>query len=134
MNSSDSGSHNETLVQYWLEKSEESLDSADSDYQAGRLSPAVRSIYYACFYALSAVMLNEGKTFRKHTAIRGALHRDLIRTGKLDSYWGRYYDEFFESRHRGDYQPLVSFESEQVQEYIIRARGFVKQMENLLER
>ncbi|MCP4111424.1 MAG: HEPN domain-containing protein [Desulfobacteraceae bacterium] len=84
MNSSESGNHNETLIQYWLEKARESLDSADSDYQAGRLSPAVRSIYYACFYALSAVMLCEGKTFRKHTAIRGALHRDLIRTLQIN--------------------------------------------------
>ena len=123
----------EILVRYWMEKSEESLASAISEFQAKRLSISVRTIYYACFYAFSAVLWNEGKVFRKHSAVRGALHRNFVKTGKLDMKWGRFYDIIFDSRQRGDYQPLVEFEPEQVKQFIEKSRGFVEQIKRLLE-
>lgn len=124
----------EVLIKYWMEKARESLESAISEHQNGRFSPAVRSTYYACFYALSAVLWNKGKIFRKHSAVRGSLHRDLIKAGILDDTWGRFYDVVFDSRQRGDYQPMVTFEKEQVGNYIDKARGFVEQMEGILNK
>ena len=121
------------LIKYWMEKSRESLESAYGDLEAGRLSPAVRSAYYACFYALSAILWSEGKTFKKHSGVRGALHRYLVKPGKIDASWGRFYDIIFDSRHRGDYHPMVRFDPEQVEGYIDRARDFVKQMESLIK-
>lgn len=58
--------HGETVVRYWLEKAQEALESAKSEYKAGRLSFAVNRIYYACFYAVSAVLRERGKKFKKH--------------------------------------------------------------------
>ncbi len=121
------------LTRYWMEKSEESLASSISEFQAKRLSTSVRAIYYACFYAFSAVLWNEGKVFKKHSAVRGALHRDFIKTGKLDAKWGHFYDIIFDSRQRGDYQPLVEFEPEQVRRFLEKSRGFVWQMKKLLK-
>ena len=94
MNDSDSKNRADkaTLIKYWMDKSRESLESASSEYRADRLSPAVRSTYYACFYALSAVLLQRGKILKKHSGVRGLLHRDLIKTGTLDVAWGRFYD------------------------------------------
>jgi uncharacterized protein (UPF0332 family) len=102
--------YKKTLIRYWMEKAEESLESAISEFQNHRLTPALRSTYYACFYALSAVLLSRGKIFRKHTGVRGALHSDLIQAGLIDSSWGRFYSRIFDNRQRGDYQPMVVFE------------------------
>ena len=33
--------------------------------------------------AASAVLLDSGKTFVKHAGLRGAVHQDLVKTGKL---------------------------------------------------
>jgi len=126
--------HGETLVRYWLEKAQEALESAKSEYKAGRLSFAINRIYYACFYAVSAVLRERGKKFKKHKGVRSALHRDMVKNGVIEERWGRFYDDVFESRQRGDYQPIVSFESEQVEEYIRQADGFLKEMEKLLIR
>ena len=71
-------------------------------------------IFTACFYGLTAVLYRQGKSFRKHTAVRAALHRDLIKTEKVDSKWGRFYNRVFDRRQEGDYEPLVTFDSEQV--------------------
>lgn len=124
--------YKKALIQYWMEKAEESVESANAEYQAGRLSPAIRSTYYACFYALSAVLWKKGKSFKKHTAVRAALHRDLVKTGIIDVSWGQFYNVIFERRHKGDYDPMVKFEREQVEEYISKAESFVKEMEKVL--
>lgn len=125
-------SHKETLIKYWMEKAQESLESAKSEYKADRLSPAVNRIYYACFYAASAVMRSRGRMYKKHKGIRSAIHRELINGSVLNADWGHFYDEVFDSRQRGDYQPMVKFESEQVRGYIDQAKGFLKEMEKLL--
>lgn len=131
-NKSNSEDYKSTLIDYWKDKAFESLDAARSDYAAGRLTPAVRNIYYACFYVLTAVLLKMEKDFKKHTAVRAALHRDLIKTGMLDASWGRFYNTIFDSRHEGDYQPLVTFEKRQVEEFLEQAKGFLQEMEKLL--
>ena len=129
---SESKGHKSTLVKYWMEKSFESIEAAQSEYHAKRLTPAVRNTYYACFYALTAVLLKMEKTFKKHTGVRASLHRDLIKPGLLDTSWGRFYNTIFDSRHEGDYEPLVRFEDEQVKEFLRQAADFLRQMEELL--
>jgi uncharacterized protein len=121
-----------TLASYWMEKAWESFKAAKSEYTSNRLSTAVRNLYYACFYSLTAVLYRLGKSFRKHTAIRAALHRDLIKTGKVDAKWGRFYNRVFDRRQEGDYEPMVSFESIQVEQFLEEAEQFIKVMEKIL--
>lgn len=44
---------------------------------------AASRAYYVAFYAVSALFALQGKTFSKHSALRGALHRDLIKAGHV---------------------------------------------------
>ncbi len=125
--------YRETLVRYWLTKSKESLESAMDDLRALRLSNCVRALYYTCFYAFGAVLWKDGKAFKKHSAVRSALHRDFVKTGKLDAKWGRFYDIVFDSRQRGDYQPFVEFDTEQVERFVENSQGFVEQMKRLID-
>ena len=96
-NNNDRGSISD-LIKYWFEKSWESFDAAKSEYKEGRLSPAIRSAYYACFYALTAVLLKRKIKFKKHSAVRSALHRYLIKPELLDKSWGKFYDKIFDNR------------------------------------
>lgn len=121
-----------TAIDYWLEKSSEALESAKAELAADRCSFAVNRVYYACFYATSAVLLAEGEKFVKHSGVRGALHRSLVRTGRLPRELGRFYDRIFENRQRGDYQELVIFEAEQVTSMVDEGKKFVEEMRRLL--
>jgi len=53
-------SNKDALITYWIEKARESMEAAQSEYDSGRHTTAVRNLYYACFYALTAVLLKEG--------------------------------------------------------------------------
>ncbi len=126
--------HKSILVQYWMEKAHESLAAGRSEYKSGRLSTAVRDLYYAAFYALTSFLLKEGKSFRKHTGVKAALHKELIMNGIVEPEWGRFYNKIFDSRHEGDYQPLRVFQEEEVSLYLEQCAGFIARMETLLER
>lgn len=121
------------VVAYWTEKAAEALSSAEAEFEAGRFSFAVNRAYYACFYSLSSVLLVEDLRFVKHSGVRAALHRSLVKTGRLRAEWGRFYDRVFENRQRGDYQELVHFDAEQVAEIVEQAKGFVAEMHRLME-
>jgi uncharacterized protein (UPF0332 family) len=120
------------VIEYWLRKADVSLESARSEYAAGRLDFSVNRIYYACFYAASAVLLGQGKKFVKHSGVRGAVHQDLVKPGLLDVKWGKIYDQIFENRQSGDYLELYEFENAQVSELLKQAEGFVGEMRRLL--
>jgi uncharacterized protein len=124
--------HKGTVIKYWMEKARESMESARSEFDSSRNTTAVRNLYYACFYALTAVLLKEGHSFKKHTAVKAALHKDLIRTGMVEPGWGKFYNRIFDSRHEGDYQPLRTFDAEEVKVLLDQGAGFIAQMESLL--
>jgi uncharacterized protein (UPF0332 family) len=121
-----------TMIRYWLEKAQEDLASARDNLSESRLQNTVRDAYFACFHAFAALLLKDGKSFKRHKEVRSALHRDYIRTSRISIFWGKHYDWLFENRQKADYRPLVQFDPEQVTEILEQSEGFVKEMERLL--
>ncbi len=106
--------------------------SAQDELSAGRLSFAVNRIYYACFYAVSGVLMAENLRFKKHSGVRASFHQHLVKTGKISQDLGKFYDELFEARQRGDYFELVFFEQSQVQDWLVQAKQFVQEVGGLV--
>ncbi len=122
------------IIDYWIEKAVEDLASARDNLKSSRYQNAVRDAYFACFHAFSSVLLNEGKTFKKHKEVRSMLHRDFIRPKKIDRFWGKHYDWLFDNRYKADYRPLIQFDADQVKEIVEESEAFVKEMTGLLNR
>jgi hypothetical protein len=120
------------VISYWLEKSKDSLESAELELAHGHLSFAVNRIYYACFYAVSALLLKDGKRFVKHSGVRATFHRDYIKTGQVKREWGKFYNRMFGSRQEGDYLELVVFEAEYVKGALEKAEKFVNELIELI--
>lgn len=81
-------------------KSAEILLETDPDSAASRA-------YYAAFHAVTAVLALRDKEYSKHSAIRSALHRDLIKTGDWSEDLGGDYDYLMDLRETGDYGGLM---------------------------
>lgn len=93
---------------------------------------AVNRAYYACFYSASAVLLSSGERFVKHSGVRAAVHRSLVKTGRLQVEMGRHYDLVFLNRQRGDYQEMVEFSLDEVDELLEQSRRFVAAVMDLV--
>jgi uncharacterized protein (UPF0332 family) len=64
---------------------------------------ATSRAYYAAFHALSALFAFRGKGFKKHAALRAALHKDLIKSGEWSVELGKDYDSLTDLRETSDY-------------------------------
>lgn len=82
---------------------------------------AASRAYYAAFYAASAVFALQGKTFGKHSATKAALHRDLVKTGKLGAETGAAYSWLADLRSTGDYGGSIHVSSRQAHDAVRKA-------------
>jgi uncharacterized protein (UPF0332 family) len=121
----------QTLIKLWLEKAQDSLVSAELEMNQGHLAFAVNRLYYACFYAATAVLLQDGKQFSKHSAVKAEFARAYIKTGKIDTKWHKFYQKLFDDRQEGDYIPTTVFDKQAVRERLAQAKEFVNAMCNM---
>jgi uncharacterized protein (UPF0332 family) len=119
------------LVEYRLERAREALDEAQLLFETGHLHTYVNRLYYACFYAMSALLLTKGLSASKHSHVRALLHREFIRPGVIPLKYGQIFDLLFNNRQKGDYSDLVRFQAEQVSEWLPEAREFVEYVAGL---
>jgi len=115
----------QALVRYRLERASEALDEAELLFESGHLHTYVNRLYYACFYAVSALLVTKGLSTSKHAHLRALLHKELIRPGIIPLEYGQLFDLLFNNRQKGDYSDFVVFRTEQVQGWLKQAREFV---------
>lgn len=58
------------LVSYRRARANEAMEDARILAKAGRWNACVNRLYYACFYAVSALLVRHGLSSPKHTGVR----------------------------------------------------------------
>jgi uncharacterized protein (UPF0332 family) len=86
-----------TLISYRLERARESLEEADILLKRGHTNTFVNRLYYACFYAVSALLLAKGLSSAKHSGMRSLFHQNFIKPGLIDTELGQLYDRLFDN-------------------------------------
>jgi len=114
------------LVRYRLQRAYDSLEDARILAKAARWNTCVNRLYYACFYAVSALLIQQGLSSSKHTGIRSLFNRHYVKTGKVPKNLARTYNDLFERRQESDYMDFISFEASQVRRWIAQAEAFVE--------
>lgn len=125
---------NKELVSYRLHRARETLADARILADASRWNPCVNRLYYACFYAVSALLIQEGLSSSKHTGLRSLFNRHFVKTNKVSKEKARIFNDLFERRQEGDYVDFVSFEESQVLPWICEVEEFVENIAILVEK
>jgi uncharacterized protein len=120
-------------VLYWWNKALESLKAARRELVAQGYTFAINRAYYALFYAVSALLLEEGRRFSKHSGVRAAFNRDIIRPGRLSRKHGELYNQLFRDRQEGDYVEFTTFDAPYVQEKIDACEEFLTHLRPLFK-
>jgi uncharacterized protein (UPF0332 family) len=123
-----------TLVRYRLERAFETLEEARLLLSGGHTNTYVNRLYYACFYAVSALLLLRGKTSAKHSGIRAAFHQEFVRAGLLSRELGQLYDRLFDNRQKADYADLVNFSAEDVGPWMGETVEFVQAVAEIVRK
>jgi hypothetical protein len=115
----------EALIAYRIARAEESLDEARLLLSAGHLNTAVNRLYYACFYAVSALLMSEGHGSSRHSGVRSLFDAHWVKPGKVPIAQGRFYRGLFNNRQKSDYADLVVFAETDVRTWLTQAEAFV---------
>ena len=102
------------------------LQTARHDADAEDYDAAASRAYYAAFHGVSALFALEGKTFKKHSAVEAALHKDLVKSGRWPASLGSDYRSLRILRNTGDYGGLEHVTREQAGQAIQAARRVIE--------
>lgn len=122
----------QTYIEYRIKRAYETLKEASMLLQEDHLHGAVNRIYYAMFYAVSALALQHDFSTSSHSQLRGFFNREFVKTGKVPVSMGRAFGFAYDNRTKGDYQDLVNFETPQVTELLREAGRFIDYLNNLI--
>lgn len=86
---------------------------------------AVSRAYYTMFYVTEALLLGQGLSFSKHSAVLAAFGEHLAKPGLVPSQFHRYLLDGEDSRHVGDYDLGPGLSATEAAEQIRRAQEFL---------
>ncbi len=121
------------LILFRRDRSLETIEDALILAESGRWNACVNRLYYACFYAISALLLLEGRSSTRHTGVRSLFNLHFVRTGIVSKDLARVYNDLFERRQEGDYVDFVYFREDQVQPWLAQGQRFVQEINILIE-
>jgi uncharacterized protein (UPF0332 family) len=119
------------IVELW-QRAQEALRATQTLLAAGFPDFAAARAYYAAFYAASALLLAEGKTFRSHRGVVALIHRDYVRSGRLSADMGRILSTLSDLRSVGDYGGAAHIRHAEANGALIEAQQFLEAVRSLL--
>ena len=124
----------EAIVTYRLENAHKTLNEVPMHIQNELWNTAVNRIYYACYYAVSALLISAGIETKTHAGVRRMLALHFTKTEKLSVQWNTFFSDLFDNRQTGDYADFVDFNREIVEELHEQSIGFIDTIEKLIKK
>ncbi len=115
----------EDLIRYKISRAEETLDEARVMLQTGHPYGAANRIYYACFYAVTALLLTRDLSSNKHSGVIALFNRNFVKPGLISVDLGKFYSRMFDNRLESDYADWVELEKQDVQDELVHAEEFI---------
>lgn len=124
----------QVLIKYRLERSHEALDEARMLLEQKHTNTYINRLYYACFYAVSALLLMKGLSSAKHSGIRSLFHQKFVKHGLVAIELGQLYDRLYDNRQKADYADLVRFDIEEVRDWYGETERFLSAIEKVIKK
>jgi uncharacterized protein (UPF0332 family) len=118
----------EALVAYRLREAEETLADARTILEAGGSTRTViNRSYYAMFYGVLALFIQEGTDIRtsKHAGVIGLFDREFVHTGKFPVEYSRMLHRLFDARQESDYKEFIQYSPEEARKFFEMAETFL---------
>ena len=122
------------LVAIRIDDARQSADDAELLLERGSRRGAANRIYYAMFYALSALALNDGVSFKTHSGLVGYFQKTYIKPSVFGREHGRAIQKAFNERSEADYEDFLEFDEDQQDIRLREARALIEVVAAAIER
>ena len=94
---------------------------------------AANRIYYACFYAVTALLLMKNLSSHKHSGVMALFNQHFVRTGFIPKHLGQFYSEVFDRRIESDYADGIDIDPQDMPAQLALARQLVQTVEGYIK-
>lgn len=120
------------FITYRMAKAEEVYSAAELLCSAGQWNSAINRLYYACFYAASALLMKRGIGAKSHGGVIAKFSENVVRTNEMTANEYRVYSKLLNWRTKGDYSDMFDFSEEDVAGVMEPTRAFIDKIKTLL--
>jgi uncharacterized protein (UPF0332 family) len=121
------------LVIYRLHRAKETLDEVQSHLTNGYYNTSVNRLYYACYYAVTALLINSKINTNTHSGVRQMFGLHFIKTEIINKDLGRFFSDIYDKRQAGDYDDFIFYNEDNVKDLMIPASTLISEIESLLK-
>jgi len=122
------------LITYRISRSFETLKEAEKMIENQFWNASINRIYYACFYAVSGLLLKKGIDTSTHKGIRQMFGLHFVQTGMISKEFARFFSDLYDRRQTGDYDDFVAYDEETSVKLFSLANEFVQEIDSLIKR
>ena len=120
------------VVKFRLEKARDTFAEIPVQMENKFYRTAANRLYYACYYAATALLINDGYETHTHSGVKTLLGLHYISENKIEKSLGKMYRQLFNLRQTGDYEDWVSIDEDDVKPFIEPAEKFIAEIEHLI--
>lgn len=121
-----------SVVEYRLERAEASLAEAQGVANHGWYNLAANRLYYAVYYAASALLISKGFSIKSHAGVKSMIHLHFVKTGLLTLEDGALVGMLFNLRQSGDYEDFKQVTKPQIDELTPLVRRLIGKLKTLV--
>lgn len=120
------------IVAYRMEKADIAIEDVNQLSAWRRWSAAANRLYYAVYYAATALLINQGYTTRTHTGMITQISVHFVRPGILSREDGRLIRKLFELRQEADYDDFMDADEADINEYLPQVKTLIEKIKSLI--
>ena len=121
------------IVSYRMENALNTLHEVKEHISHGFYNTAVNRMYYACFYAVSALLIAHQIEVKSHDGTRQKFGQHFVLTGIVPKEFGKFYRMIFEKRSAGDYEDFITHNLETAEMLYPETEKFVSSIKELVD-
>ena len=122
------------LVNYRIARAKDTYDDALILAEREKWNSTINRLYYAAYYAIMALLLDSDLKPTTHNGVKSNFSEYFIKTGKVDSKYGKMYSQLFTWRQKGDYDDLFDFHKDNVEPYFEPVNDFISMTESMIQK
>lgn len=121
------------LVELRIQKSHRTFKEAELLYNAKYYDATINRLYYACYYAVSALLLKNNLRTKSHTGANQMLGLHFIKNKIISTEFGKFYSSLLDLRLMIDYTDEVQYSKDFLEEMMPVAKQFIEKIESLIK-
>jgi uncharacterized protein (UPF0332 family) len=92
----------------------------------------INRAYYAMFHAVSALLLLDGKRYKKHSGVITAFGRDYAKAGLVPKEYSELLNKAYDARNKADYDVDMVIDEKMAELYCQKAEELVAFIEKMV--